>query len=175
MRDFFFRKGRRKGDAKVGPALAGLLSEEGRKRMASRISSGPLMATEVGIVTVRYLIAVVREDDLCSVPGLLGKAGEIIKRSRGAIACVLPPLVLTTFGTPLDRDGTEAQRLASAATALVQELGSDIKVIYGTVEGYHGLVSIGSYMHFGPVLPGLQVRLQRLMSAEFGTATAVND
>jgi hypothetical protein len=121
-----------------------------------------------------FILLQVRDDPLDQAPMRMSRAIDIIARRDGMIWNVLSSITLATFGLPVSEDPEKDrdQRTKSIAR-LVTELGSDIRLIYGTADGLLANSGSSQRFHYGPVLPDFQRYLDALTKLEFGQAAEI--
>lgn len=100
-----------------------------------------------------FILLQVRDDPVDHVPAHLAKAFDL-SAAKARFGASSPPSIVT-FGMPFSDDPDKDRgRRAKSVARLVTELGGDVCLVYGTVNGLLG--SYGSERRFvyGPLLPG---------------------
>lgn len=122
-----------------------------------------------------YVLLQVRDAELDKLPERLSSAIEILTRRDGFVADMMSSVVLCVFGLPLIDEDPETSRnqQAKAVARLVSELGTDVRLIYGVVQGLAGDVGGPSSPSFGVLLPDVASKLKALFALEFGKAAQV--
>lgn len=122
--------------------------------------------------TSHFILLQVREDNLRSMATHLNEALDIIVRREGVICGTLSSFILVTFGLPLvdDDTGKARDQQAKCVARLVTELGSNVRLVYGSATGLVGTVGGGGQTLRGLFLPRFAKQIERLLSLEFGKA-----
>jgi len=119
-----------------------------------------------------FILLQVRDEPVGQAPAHLVKAFDIIQRRDGMVWSVMSSVALATFGMPFSDDPERDQdQRAKSVARLVAELGRDIRLIHGTVDGLLGDYGSENRRHYGPLLPFFQRHLNALTALEFGQAT----
>lgn len=86
-----------------------------------------------------FMLLQVRDDPVERAPAHLARAFDIIKRRDGMVWGVMSSMALATFGFPFSDDpDKDRDRRAKSVARLVTEIGPDIRLIHGTVDGLLG-------------------------------------
>src|SRR5437764_566300 len=115
---------------------------------------------------ISFIVFQLRDDDVENVQRQLERALPIV-REGGGIFDMSSSLVMATFGIPLREESVdfEANR-ALVASRLMSELGSEIRLVHGSVSGLAGNFGIDTWLHYGAVLPNFGAILERLVELE---------
>ncbi|QEX15661.1 hypothetical protein FRZ44_09480 [Hypericibacter terrae] len=153
--------------------LASYVSFEAVKALASGSSGAALF--ESG--EIPFVLLQVRDDKAEDVGPRLARAMTKVRDSGGMIH-MMSSLMLVFFGFPRsawasvpERPSIENGRRLSAA--LLQELGADAKILYGTATGLVGNLGGPHYMHYAAAIPGFGALTAKLVQIEFGRAEAI--
>lgn len=121
-----------------------------------------------------FILLQVRDDPVEQAPALMSKAFDIIVRRDGIVWGVASSIALASFGSLFsdDPDRDRDQRAKSVAR-LETELGSNVRLIYGSVDGLLGNCGSSERFHYGPMLPGFARYLTALTALEFGQAAEI--
>jgi hypothetical protein len=124
--------------------------------------------------SICFILLQVRDDPVTSVQEHMAKAMDIVMRRGGVIMHMMSSMMMVTFGLPLheEPDRSSDQRAKSVAR-LMTELGSDIRVIYGTADGLVGTYGSQQRFNYGTLLPGFARYLNALLALEFGQSAEV--
>jgi hypothetical protein len=124
---------------------------------------------------IDFLVLQVRDDVLEDVPKLLESPFRIVMDFDGTIWSVMSSVVNVVFGIPVgDGKDDHADRCARAAARLVEELGSNVRVVFGTAKGLHGAMGSEQRLVYGAVVPNFASILERLIKLEFGRLTRIS-
>jgi len=116
-----------------------------------------------------FILLQVRDHPPDQAPAHLAKAFEIIVRRDGVVWSVISSMAIATFGMPFNDDPErDRDRRAKSVARLVTELGRDIRLVYGTVDGLLGSYGGEGRMVYGPLLPDFQRYVNALTALEFG-------
>jgi hypothetical protein len=126
---------------------------------------------------IPFVLLQVRDDEAEQIRPRLARAMTRIQNSHGMVD-MMSSVVFVFFGYPRD-SWTSAPEKPSIengrrlATALLQELGADVKVLYGTAPGLVGNLGGPHYMHYGAAIPNFGTMTAKLAQIEFGRAEAI--
>ena len=121
-----------------------------------------------------FILLQVRDDPVDQVPAHIAKAYDIIMRRQGAVWGVMSSMALATFGMPFSDDPEkDHDQRAKSVARLVTELGSDIRLVHGTVDGLIGRYGGETRSVYGPLLPEFQHYVSALTALEFGQSAQV--
>src|SRR5690348_11350840 len=114
-----------------------------------------------------FILLQVRDDPVDQLPAHLAKAFDIIMRRQGAVWGVMSSMALATFGLPFSDDPEkDHDQRAKSVARLVTELGPDIRLIHGTVDGLIGRYGGEGRSVYGPLLPNFQRYVGALTALE---------
>lgn len=116
--------------------------------------------------TIDFVLALVRDEELDAIPGLLVGIVALAWAHRGFPDSVTGPLVLVVFGAPTPDPESAAHRAAFIA-GLVETLGDRAKILHGRAPALVGLVA-GPYGPYGVAMAGFGGLLRELTGLEFG-------
>jgi hypothetical protein len=120
---------------------------------------------------IPYIILQVRDDDLGQVPGYLDQAFEAALDSGGAILSVMSSVVAVTFGIPIrDPDSESIDQCNQAVARLLKDLGPNVRVISGRVNGLYGVLGSAHRVSFQALIPDFGKSLESLLGLEFGNS-----
>lgn len=123
--------------------------------------------------SVCFILLQVRDDPVTEMQDHMAKALDIIQR-RGGVCDVMASMVLAIFGFPLREDPEKSSdQRAKTAARLVTELGSDIRLVYGTADGLVGNYGSLERINYGALLPGFAHYMTALTALEFGQSAEV--
>jgi hypothetical protein len=118
---------------------------------------------------IHFILLQVRDEPVVHAPVHLAKAIDIIERRNGLVSDVMASMVLAIFGFPVGEDAErERDQRTKSVARLVTELGPDIRLVYGTVDGLVGTFGSPQHFHYGPLLPGFAHYVSALTALEFG-------
>jgi hypothetical protein len=130
---------------------------------------GPLLKPR----RVIFALLQVRDDDGADLPARLRHAVEIAGTGSGIID-IMPPLVLVSYGYPLDGDADACRRnRAQMVDKLLRDRGSDLRIVVGEADGLVGNLGSERRFCYGAAIPGFSAALQKLMTLEFGVTSEV--
>ena len=114
------------------------------------------------------------------MPGYLDQAFEAALDSGGAILSVMSSVVAVTFGIPIrDPDSESIDQRNQAVARLLKDLGPNVRVISGRVNGLYGVVGSAHRVSFQALIPDFAKSLESLLGLKFGDSgeiqTARND
>jgi hypothetical protein len=121
-----------------------------------------------------FILLQVRDDPLERMPEHMATAFDILLRREGMVWDTMSSLTLATFGLPISDDpGRDRDQRTKSVAHLMTELGADVRLVYGTVDGFLGNCGSPERFHYGPMLPGFARYLQELTKLEFGQAAEI--
>jgi len=136
-------------------------------------SSGRIQPLSPEKRTVIFSLLQVRDDDRADIPARLRHAVEIAGIGGGMID-IMPPLVLVSYGYPLDGDADAwRQQRGQMLERLLRDCGSDLRIVFGESDGLVGNLGSEQRFHYGAAIPGFGAAIQKLMTLEFGVASEV--
>jgi hypothetical protein len=121
-----------------------------------------------------FILLQVRDDPVDQVSAHIAHAMDIIIACNGTVCDIMSSTVTAIFGLPIsdDLDKSNEERAKSVAR-LVTELGANIRLVHGAVEGLVGNYGSPDRFHWGPLLPGFARYLTALTALEFGHSAEV--
>ena len=123
---------------------------------------------------ISFILLQVRDEPVVDAPDHMAKAIDIIQRRNGTVCDIMSSMVMAIFGFPRREDAEDSSdQRAKSVARLVTELGSDIRLVYGTVDGLVGNYGSLQHVHYGPLLPDFAHYLTALMALEFGQSAEV--
>lgn len=123
---------------------------------------------------VCFILLQVRDDPVDEVSAHMTHAFDIILRRNGTICDVMSSMVLAIFGHPISEELEKSNdQRAKSVARLVTELGADIRLVHGTVEGLVGNYGSPHRIRWGPLLPGFARYVNALTALEFGQSAEV--
>jgi hypothetical protein len=163
------RKWRQRRESRAaGPYLS--------KHALDDIINCPHEIVEPAKAIVPYVIFQVRDDPLEDVQRYLSRAITIAVNQRSFVENVVSSIVSVVMLQPVP--GFAAfQPIADAQEplieALLQDLGSNVRAVYGCTEGLWGNFGSPRRFHFGAILPRVIGILDTLGRLEFGTSMKI--
>ena len=157
--------------AMVRAALTKYLADE----VADELLNNPdRVRLKIERADICFILLQVRDDPVDQVQAHMTHALDIIIRRNGTVCDHMSSLVLAIFGHPIseDLDRSNDQRAKSVAR-LVTELGSNIRLVHGTIEGLVGNYGSPHRIRWGPLLPGFAQYVNALTALEFGKSAEV--
>ena len=122
-----------------------------------------------------FILLQVRDDPVTAVPAHMAKAFDIIMQREGMVWSAMASMAIVTFGPPFGDDPEkDRDRRAKSVARLVTELGRDIRLVYGTVDGLLGDYGGERRMAYGPLLPDFQRYVTALTALEFCQSAEVH-
>jgi len=153
--------------------FASYLSPDVVKVLADRSPREPLF--ERG--EIPFALLQVRDDKAENVGRHLARAMTIVSEA-GGLADMMSSFVFVIFGFPrgawasvLEKPSVENGRRLSAA--LLQDMGADVKVIYGTAAGVVGNLGGPHHLYYGAAIPDFGTLMAKLVQLEFGRVEAI--
>jgi hypothetical protein len=121
---------------------------------------------------IHFLLALVRDDDVEAVPGLVARAVEAIVASNGMVDAVSGSCVVGWFGVPLPGDAAAQPKVerAAAVARLLADLGSNVKIVTGDRDGLYGNIGGERRFNYGFVVPEFGRCLEALIKLDYGKA-----
>ncbi len=122
-----------------------------------------------------YVLLQVRDAEPEKVPDFLDMAVDILLPRGACVTNLFSSLLLATFGLPLVDDDLEKGRSqqAKAVARLISDMGSNVRLVYGTDECLAGNVGSRQRIDIGVLLPDTASKLAALLSVEFGKSAAI--
>ena len=121
-----------------------------------------------------FILLQVRDDTIEQVPASMAEAMDIILQRNGTVCDVMSSTLLAIFGFPISDDPEKNRdQRSKSVVRLVTELGPNVRLVYGTVDGLVGNFGMARRFHYGPLLPGFARYLAALTALEFGQAVEV--
>jgi adenylate cyclase len=157
--------------AEVRAAFMKYLSPE----LVDRLSRNPdRVRLEVARADICFILLQVRDDPVDQVSAHIAHAMDIIIQCDGTVCDIMSSMVLAIFGLPLREDPEKSSdQRAKSVARLVTELGTNIRLVYGTTEGLVGNYGSSDRFHWGPLLPGFARYMTALMALEFGQSAEI--
>ena len=122
-----------------------------------------------------FILLQVRDDPVAAVPAHMAKAFDIITRREGMVWSALSSMAIATFGPPFGDDPEkDRDHRAKSVARLVTELGRNIRLVYGTVDGLLGDYGGEQRLVYGPLLPDFQRYVTALTALEFGRSAEIS-
>lgn len=162
---------RRRGRAQSHAVIRKHLSEE----VADELLNNPgRMALETQRADICFILMQVRDDPVDQVQSHVATAFDIIIRRDGLVCDMMSSVVLSIFGAPVQMDPERASdQRAKSVARLMTELGSNIRLVHGTVPGLIGNIGSSQRFHYGPLLPDFARYLSALTTLEFGQSADI--
>jgi hypothetical protein len=154
---WLFRKD--KGSKKRLSAFADFISKEDLRSIQENITKIPVLQQE----QIYYVIFQVRDETPESVQSCLSTALDLALRHRGVVESVLSSVVSVVFKL------SEHQE-EPLAVALLNELGSNVRVVCGHGEYLRGILGSPNRSHYGTIFPNIHGILQILFQLDFGSS-----
>jgi len=121
---------------------------------------------------IPFALLQVRDDNAEHVDKHLARAMARVRES-GGVSDMMSSFVFVIFGFPRgtwasvpERPSIENGRRLSAA--LLQDMGSDVRVLYGTATGLVGNLGGSHFLHYGAAIPNFGALMTKLVQLEFG-------
>ena len=118
--------------------------------------------------TICYVLVLLNDSPSEMVSGLASKVVASLRSKRCTIASLALPIIVGTFGTPVDVLPDSSTAMENAVQAIIRMFPSEIKLIYGAVPGLLGLLALPEAPYYGPLIPSFEKRLEMLLKLEFG-------
>ena len=156
--------------AKIRAAFRSYLADE----VVDELVNNPRpLRLDLQPASICFILLQVRDDPVTAVQDHMAKAIDIIQR-RGGVIDVMASMVLVIFGFPLREDSEKSSdQRAKSIARLMTELGSDIRLVYGTADGLVGNYGSLQRINYGALLPGFARYMTALTALEFGQSAAV--
>jgi hypothetical protein len=106
------------------------------------------------------------QPDLDAVFQLLYDNGAIIET-------IMPPPVKAVSGLPIAGGIRIRLPVAELAAAIQSQLGTRVRIVYGTVDGLHGILGSRNRFTNGTQIPGFAAMMRTLLTLEGGMAQEV--
>ena len=138
------------------------------KELVEQLVTNPqsLPVEEMKEARARFLLFQVRDGSLGNIRDLLDRATAVAMDSGGIIDCSMSSMALVTFGIIAPPEGNPEDQQSRAAAALIEKLGTDIRVLYGRAQCLHGLTRLS----YSVLLPEFSAYMKRLLEMDFGTS-----
>jgi len=160
-------------------------AEEGLRHLTSYLSFEAVKALAEGSPRppvfesgeVPFVLLQVRDDKAGDIGPLLARAMTQVRDSGGMIH-MMSSFMFVFFGFPRSAWASVPEKPSiengrRLAAALLQELGADVKVLYGTAPGLVGNLGGPHYMHYGAAIPNFGTMTAKLAQIEFGRAESI--
>jgi hypothetical protein len=152
--------------AMVRAALTKYLADE----VADELLNNPdRVRLETKRADICFILLQIRDDPVDQVSAHMAHAMDSIVRCDGTVCDIMSSMVLAIFGLPIsvDLEKSNEERARSVAR-LVTELGANIRLVHGSVEGLVGNYGSPDRFHWGPLLPDFARYMSALTALEFG-------
>jgi hypothetical protein len=123
--------------------------------------------------TIHFVLFQVSDDDLGNIQALLSRAIDIALEFEGMVD-IFSSTLMATFGYPriahsrYPNEDFESLSMGLAAK-LVEDMGRDVRAVYGSAEGAIGNLGNQRRFSYGPAIPGFHRILAHLGELDFGT------
>jgi hypothetical protein len=124
---------------------------------------------------IHFLLLQVRDDDADEARPLVVEAVATACDRGGVVECMMSSFVLVTFGLYAWEQRPPAELMAELAGALLERMGSNIRIAYGRARGLHGLLGSEKRFAHTALLPGFGRYTATLLSTDFGSRVVVGD
>jgi len=134
------------------------------------IMAGKLNAIELPFKKglINFIIIQLKEEPIEELQNLHKEVVSTILENNGFVVGIISTIVLATFGFPFQDDKNAAGLCEHTGYSLLKSLGDQIKVIYGSDEGFYGNIGTSKYSNYGPLIPRFNNKLSFLMNLEYG-------
>lgn len=123
---------------------------------------------------IGHIVIQARDDDLPDLERLIPKIIDGVRQHQGLIEQHTLSLVIAFFGAPAPTSVNPATLCQEAANALVENLGSEIKIVYGSGEALVGNWGHPQFSIYGARFPAFSQRLQKLCEMSYGESAEMN-
>lgn len=120
--------------------------------------------------SIVYIIIQVKDKEPESLLEVIQKAANVINANHGFIPSILSSIIVVTFGFPFKDSRKAIQNQQATVDELLRHFKEDVKIVYGTEDGYYGNVSIIQGWHYTPILRGIGDKFGRLSKLQFGNS-----
>lgn len=124
------------------------------------------------LVPIHFVIAQAHEAEFEAIGSHVGRIVEVMISEQMMVDTIFSSMVIGVLGWPFEENAkaVTSEDCARAADAVVRELGSNVRVVYGHVSGHMGNTGSKLRISYGATLPDLSGALRSLLATEFGTA-----
>ena len=166
MWPFYSRKARTR--RKVLRAFSPYLSPELIEKL---VTTPEALGPSIQQAMIPFIILQVRDDDVGQVPGYLDQAFEAVEDAGGMVMSIMSSVVAAAFGIPVRVPDEEAiAQRNQAVTRLRDDLGSNVRAVFGCADGLYGNVGTRR-MTYQALIPDFGGNLERLLRLEFGASS----
>jgi hypothetical protein len=147
------------------------------RELVEQLVANPRSLTmgEMTKAEVRFLLFQVRDSSLGDIRDLMNRAIAIAADTGGVIDCLMSSMMLVTFGIIAPPDGIPEDQQLRAVAALIEKLGTDIRVLYGRAQCLHGTVGTDARFFYSVLLPDFGASMKRLLDVDFGTSVETGE
>jgi hypothetical protein len=124
--------------------------------------------------TISFVVFQVRDDDIENAQKQIERALPIVTEGDGLVEHVASSLVIAIFSGFQRNESVAEDNRARVAARLMSELGPEIRLVHGSAVGLIGLLSTGSNLRYGSLLPNFGRILDRLLKLEFGQSAEIS-
>jgi hypothetical protein len=163
----FWRKSREARE--IRRAFSAYMSPEVVEKLARGEDVIPSPETKV----IPYVVFQVRDDRVDDVQLCLSQAIPIVRRYD----VLLETMMHSTVAVSMFRIGTGAEMFQfvpgsqeQLVNELLEALGPNIRIVYGSAEGLWGSIEVAKRFSFGALVPGFNAVLATLGQLEFGSS-----
>lgn len=122
--------------------------------------------------TYQILLFQVRDDDLEAIPDYLARAMKAVRTSNASVDEIMHSFGYAVFGSYDDGFvNTDTGQAAAAADRLVEELGLNVKAVYGAVNGGYSYTK-APFAFLRGLFPHLDVVFLDLIRLDYGATAA---
>jgi hypothetical protein len=117
---------------------------------------------------INFIIIQLKEEPIEELHNLHKPVVSTILENKGFIAGIISTIIFATFGFPFQDDKNSANLNEQTAFSLLKNLGNNIKVVYGSDEGFYGNVGNSKYHNYSPLIHEFNKKLDFLINLEYG-------
>jgi hypothetical protein len=155
------------------------LRAEATRRLADEVADEPVRnprppRLDLQPASICFILLQVRDEPVEQAAAAIATAMDLIVRRSGLIMNVMSSMMLAVFGLPESDDAAkDRDQQAKTIARLVTELGPDVRLVYGTVDGLVGTYGSSERVTYGTLLPGFARYLNALTALEFGKSAEI--
>ena len=117
---------------------------------------------------ITYLIVQMKDDTVAKTSSIIKKVIKIIMKNDGFAACYLSSFVIATFGFPFNDDEDAYTLCKNTCEMLINDLKSEIKILYGVDEGIFDDWGEADLAVYGPIISNVSEKIDMLLKLDFG-------
>jgi ABC-type sulfate transport system substrate-binding protein len=121
---------------------------------------------------ISFIFFQVNEKKIEKVPTLIKQSIEIVIKNDGIVGDILSSFVAVFFRIEDDYKNEKSKQLIQD---LIEQLGENIRIVYGKSIGFVGNLGSKECLKYGPVIPNISLLFQKLIELDYGTSVEVKE